>query len=103
MKAAKALALGSAPGGLAEGPDVDLVKPQPGRPKLSEDELKISYSWTIQHLLGAKPYSEIAKETDLNASTVQKRVEFIVARLPAPHLVAARFRRAIELLLSAAK
>jgi len=82
------------------GLEADLRAPQRGRP-VTEENLKISYSWAIQHHLGGKSYGEIAEGKGLTSYAVEKRVESIIAKLPDPNLVGARFERPTRLLLDA--
>jgi hypothetical protein len=74
--------------------------PKPGRP-VTEDSLKESYSWAIRYYFRDISFDEIAKQNNLSPQAVESRVKSIIARLPAPDLVSARFRRPIELLVAA--
>jgi DNA-binding PadR family transcriptional regulator len=76
--------------------DAKLVTRKPGSP-LTEDNLKVSYSWAIQHYLGGKSFLKIAKENHLSDhKSVKKRVKKLFARLPAPELLASRFQQLLN-------
>jgi hypothetical protein len=75
----------------------ELLARKRGRPA----NLKESYSWAIGYYLRDFSFDEIASQNNLSPKSVEDRVKYLIARLPAPHLVSARFRTAIELLLDA--
>ena len=68
-------------------------------PRVAESNLKEAYSWAIGYYLRGFSFDEIASQNNLSPKAVEKRVKYIIARLPAPHLLAARFQGAIKLLL----
>jgi hypothetical protein len=84
------------------GLDANLPPPPPGRP-VTEENLKRSYSWAIQHYLAEKSYREISQQNGLSHPSVIERVESLIAQLPTPNLVGTRLRGSIELLLDASR
>jgi hypothetical protein len=84
------------------GVQTSLIAPKFERP-VTEESLKRSYSYAVQHYLGGKPFSEIAARDDLHLSAVEERVKSILEKLPMPQLLGARFRRSVELLLEASR
>jgi hypothetical protein len=72
----------------------------------TEDSLKISYAWTIQHYFGGKSYRTIADENRKfvgDHRTVTYRIKFFIDHLPAPELVVPRFQRIVEQLREASR
>jgi hypothetical protein len=74
------------------GRAASLPTPKPGR-RVTEDSLRESYSWAIRYYFRDISFDEIAKQNNLSPKAVELRVKSIIARLPEPDLVSARFRR----------
>jgi hypothetical protein len=65
------------------------------RPK--EETLKIRWSLFWQHFAGERSYGNIAKQEELDSSSVQEGVEYIIKHLPAREKVDARYQPLIDL------
>lgn len=72
-----------------------------GRP-VTEESLKRSFSYVVQHYFGRKSFREIGNVNGLDHKSVEDRIKSIIERLPVPQLLESRFQRAIQLLLDAA-
>jgi len=78
--------------------------PSPGAGQfMSEKNLTIAFSWAIQNRLGRKSYREIGKENSVHFTTVSDKIEYLMEKLPPPHLVRSRSRQVIKLLFDARK
>ncbi|MFQ5853798.1 MAG: hypothetical protein ACE5JU_24840, partial [Candidatus Binatia bacterium] len=85
--------------------------------RVSEKNLKVGFSWLVQHCLEEfevketvngsklvkkrKSYQDIATENRLAAPSVEGRIRLIVDKFPEPQLVDPNFRRIIECILEA--
>ena len=52
----------------------------------TEDSLKISCAWAIQHYFAGKTYQTIAEENKSSHPAVMYRVKFFIDHLPAPEM-----------------
>jgi len=68
----------------------------------TEDSLKISFSWAIQHYFKEKSYPKMGRENGVDWTSARDRVAFLISKLPAPELLVPRFGRIVRLLLDAA-
>lgn len=82
------------------GQEASLATPKPGRP-VDKDALAAAYGWAVQYYFGNKSYRQIAKENDVDFTTVRDGIGSVVSRLPEPKLVAVRFQPDVQLLLAA--
>jgi len=85
-----------------QGLKVSLPPSGPGRP-MTEESLKISYAWSVQHYIAGKSYRTIAEEHHINFTSVRGRIRFLIDKLPDPSLLGSRFQRAVRLLLDASR
>jgi hypothetical protein len=69
----------------------------------TEDSLKISFSWAVQHCLEGKSYRTIAEENDVDHTSVRDRIQFLIDKLPDPDLLQPRWQRAVRFLLDASE
>jgi DNA-binding XRE family transcriptional regulator len=77
------------------------LPPRKAQRPVTEESLKRSYSYAVKHYLAGKSYREVAKDDGVHFTSVKEQIEFLIKKLPAPNLVAARFRPSIELLVDA--
>jgi len=81
--------------------EASLAPTRPGAP-ITEESLKTSYSWAIQHHLARKSFRQIGNENGLTHSDVDARIRSLINKLD-PDLLKPLFQRAARLLLDASR
>lgn len=84
------------------GKEASLAAPRRGCP-VDKDALIAVYYWTVQSFAAGKSFRQIAKESNVDHTTVGDRVFWLLSRTPDPNLVEARFRPTMRLFQAACR